>query len=119
MTRIVHPMIRVMIMMLIHSRKKKSPIQLLKVERSGFTKHHRYGFEYIVSFALITNNGDPSSYRYVEEMGSLQKKKTWESVKLSKGKKTNGYKWVYSKKEALSECEGEKFKAQLVAKDYS
>ena len=40
-------------------------------------------------------------------------------MKLSKGKKTNGCKWVYSKKEALSENEGEKFKAQLVAKDYS
>ena len=39
--RIVHPMIRVMIMILIHNSNKKNLIQLLKVERSGFTKHHR------------------------------------------------------------------------------
>ena len=73
----------------------------------------------MVSFALITANVDPSSYGDVEETGSLQKNKTWESVKLSKGKKAIGCKWVYRKKEALSENEGEKFKAQLVAKDYS
>ena len=40
-------------------------------------------------------------------------------MKFSKGNKAIGFKWVYSKKEALSENEGEKFKAQLVAKDYS
>ena len=40
-------------------------------------------------------------------------------MKLSKGKKTNGCKWVYSKKEALSENECEKFKARLVAMDCS
>ena len=39
--RIVHPVTRVMIMILIHSSNKKSLIQLVKVERSGFTKHHR------------------------------------------------------------------------------
>ena len=67
----------------------------------------RYGFGDMVSFALITSSGDPSSYRDVEEMGSLQKNKTWESLKLSKGKKAIGCKWVYCKKEALSEVEGE------------
>ena len=40
-------------------------------------------------------------------------------MKFSKGKKAIGFKWVYCKKEALSENEVEKFKAQLVAKDYS
>ena len=39
----------------------------------------RYGFEDMVSFALITNSGDPLSYRDVEEMESLQKNKTWQS----------------------------------------
>ena len=73
----------------------------------------------MVSFALITSSGDPSSYRDVKEMGSLQKNKTWESVKLSKGKRAIGCKWVYHKKEALSEIESDRFKAQLVAKDYS
>ena len=79
----------------------------------------RYGFEDMVSFALITSSGDPSSYRDVKEMGSLQKNKTWESVKLSKGKRAIGCKWVYHKKEALSEIESDRFKAELVAKDYS
>ena len=40
MTRIVHLVIRVMLR-LIHDSNKKNLIQLLKVERSGFIKHHR------------------------------------------------------------------------------
>ena len=40
--RIVHPVIRVvMIMILIHSSNKKSLIQLVKVEKNGFIEHHR------------------------------------------------------------------------------
>ena len=39
----------------------------------------------------------------VEEMESLSKKKTWELMELSKGKKHIGYKWVFKKKEAVSE----------------
>ena len=42
----------------------------------------RYGFEDMVSFALITSSGDPFPYRDVEEMGSLQKKKIWESSSM-------------------------------------
>ena len=38
--RIVHPVIRVMLR-LIHNSNKKSLIQLLKIERSKFTKQHR------------------------------------------------------------------------------
>ena len=40
MTRIVHPVIRVMLR-LNHNSNKKSLIQLLKAEKSGFIKHHR------------------------------------------------------------------------------
>ena len=36
----------------------------------------------MVSFALITSSGDPLSYRDVEEMGFLQKNKTWESSSM-------------------------------------
>ena len=36
----------------------------------------------MVSFSLITSSGDPLSYRDVEEMGSLQKKKIWESSSM-------------------------------------
>ena len=54
-----------------------------------------------------------------EEMQSLHKNQTWELVELPKGKKAIGCKWVYKKKEAVSENEGEKFKARLVEKGYS
>ena len=42
----------------------------------------RYGFKDMVSFALITSSGDPLPYKDVEEMGSLQKKKIWESSSM-------------------------------------
>ena len=87
----------------------------------------------MVSFALIISGGDPLTFKGVthrkdndkwlvamlEEMESLQKNKTWELVKLPKGKKAIGCKWIFRKKEAFSKKEGEKFKAQLVAKGYS
>ena len=55
----------------------------------------------------------------VEEMESLNKNKTWEYSELPKGKKLIGCKWVFRKKEAVSEKEEERFKARLVAKGYS
>ncbi|KAL0411273.1 UNVERIFIED_CONTAM: Retrovirus-related Pol polyprotein from transposon TNT 1-94 [Sesamum latifolium] len=55
----------------------------------------------------------------VEEMKSLQKNHTWVLVQLPEGKKAIGCKWVYKKKPTVSKEEGEKFKAQLVAKGYS
>ena len=55
----------------------------------------------------------------VEEMESLHKNQTWDLVELPKGKRAIGCKWVYRKKEAIAEKEGEKFKARLVAKGYS
>lgn len=75
----------------------------------------------MVSFALVTNGGDPFTFKeatnrkdndkwlvaMLEEMESLQKNKTWELVKLPKGKKAIGCKWIFRKKEALSEKEGE------------
>ena len=54
-----------------------------------------------------------------EEMESLHKNETWDLVKLPKGQKAIGCKWVYRKKEAVSEKEKEKYKARLVAKGYS
>ena len=75
----------------------------------------------MVSFALVTSDGDPFSFKeatnrkdndkwlvaMLEEMESLQKNKTWELVKLPKGKKAIGCKWIFRKKEALSEKESE------------
>ena len=43
----------------------------------------------------------------VEEMESLNKNKTWELSKLSKGKKPIGCKWVFRKKKVVSEKEEE------------
>ena len=40
-------------------------------------------------------------------------------MELPKEKRAIGCKWVYKKKEVVSEKEGEKFKARLVAKGYS
>src|ERR1044072_2435960 len=54
-----------------------------------------------------------------EEMESLKKNETWDLVPLPKGKRAIGCKWVYKKKPAVSEKEGEKFKTRLVAKGYS
>ena len=89
-------------------QQQEEPYSIAKGrEKQVHKAPHRYGIEDMVSFALITNSGDPLSYRNVEEMGSLQKNKTWESLKLSKVKKAIGCKWVYRKKEALSEIEGE------------
>ena len=52
-------------------------------------------------------------------MQSLHKDNTWEFVELFKGKRAIRCKQVYKKKEEVSENEGEKFKAFLVAKGYS
>ncbi|RVX11676.1 Retrovirus-related Pol polyprotein from transposon TNT 1-94 [Vitis vinifera] len=93
----------------------------------------RYGFEDLVSYALITSNGDPTTFQealhsqkksrwmgvMVEEIQSLYKNQTWDLVELPKGKRAIGCKCVYKKKEAISEKESEKFKARLVAKGYS
>uniref|UniRef100_A0A2N9IT68 CCHC-type domain-containing protein n=1 Tax=Fagus sylvatica TaxID=28930 RepID=A0A2N9IT68_FAGSY len=93
----------------------------------------RYGFEDLVSYALLTSSEDPSTFQeaiessekdkwmeaMVEENESLSKNKTWELTELPKGKKPIGCKWVFKKKEAVLEKEGERFKARLVAKGYS
>ena len=71
----------------------------------------------MVSFALVTNGGDPFTFKeatdrkdndkwlvaILKEMESLQKNKTWELVKLPKGKKAIGCMWIFHKKKALSE----------------
>ena len=93
----------------------------------------RYGFEDLASYCLVISSRDPSTFqeaidsfeRYkwmeaiVEEMESLNKNKTWEYSELPKGKKLIGCKWVFRKKEVVSEKEEERFKARLVAKGYS
>jgi hypothetical protein len=115
---------------------------------SGIEQHHniatdrprrtigppiRYNFEDMVSYALVISNGDPTTFQeevnsqekskwmgaMAEEMESLHKNQTWDLVELLEMKRKIGCKWVFKKKEAVSEKGGEKFKARLLAKGYS
>ena len=52
------------------------------------------------------------------EMAALEKNATWELVPLPKGKKTVGYRWVFTIKHKANGSV-EKFKARLVAKGYT
>jgi hypothetical protein len=54
-----------------------------------------------------------------EEIDSVHKNQTWELVKLPKGAKTVGCKWIFKKKEGILGVEDARFKAWLVAKGYS
>jgi hypothetical protein len=49
-----------------------------------------------------------------EEIESLHKNQTWELVKLPKGAKAIGCKWVFKKKEGIPRVEDARFKAHLV-----
>jgi hypothetical protein len=89
----------------------------------------RYDFEDMVSYALVISNEDPTTFQetvnsqekskwmgaMAEEMESLHKNQTWDLVELVERKRKIGCKWVFKKKEAVSEKGGEKFKAHLVA----
>ena len=76
-----------------------------------------------VSFALVIEAGDPSSYKEAidaddidkwaiameQEMMSLEKNQTWDLMNLPKGSKAIGCRWVFRKKD------NEQFKTRLVA----
>ncbi|KAG8496506.1 hypothetical protein CXB51_009106 [Gossypium anomalum] len=97
----------------------------------------KYAEADLVAYALnvaedIDANQEPSNYSEAiscedsekwmfamqEEMESLHKNKTWDLVKLPKGKKTVRCKWVFKKKEGTPGVEEPKYKARLVAKGY-
>ncbi|KAG8490246.1 hypothetical protein CXB51_015516 [Gossypium anomalum] len=62
------------------------------------------------------------SKKYAEadlEMESLHKNRTWDLVKLHKGKKAVRCKWVFKKKEGTLGVEEPRYKAILVAQGYS
>ncbi|KAG8490319.1 hypothetical protein CXB51_016103 [Gossypium anomalum] len=82
----------------------------------------KYAEADLIAYALnvaedIDANQEPSNYS--EEMESLHKNKTWDLVKLPKGKKTVRCKWVFQNKEGTPGVEEPKYKARLVAKGYS
>ncbi|KAE8691239.1 hypothetical protein F3Y22_tig00110890pilonHSYRG00161 [Hibiscus syriacus] len=93
-----------------------------RVRQTNIKPPNRLGFEDLVSFALIVSSDDPVTFHdavtsqendkwmaaMVEEMESLNHNRTWELVPLPEGKKPIGCKWVYKKKPAVTEKEGEK-----------
>ncbi|KAG8501164.1 hypothetical protein CXB51_003282 [Gossypium anomalum] len=98
----------------------------------------KYAEADLVAYALnvaedINANQEPSNYSEAvscedsekwmfamqEEMESLHKNRTWDLVKLPKGKKAVRCKWVFKKKEGTPGVEEPRYKARLVAKGYS
>ncbi|KAL5798657.1 hypothetical protein ACOSQ2_003477 [Xanthoceras sorbifolium] len=54
----------------------------------------------------------------MEELGALQKNKTWDIIELPKGKKAVGCKWVFTVKHK-ADGSVERYKARLVAKGFT
>ncbi|KAE8735884.1 hypothetical protein F3Y22_tig00000329pilonHSYRG00358 [Hibiscus syriacus] len=69
--------------------------------------------------AVTSKENDKWMVVMVKEMKSLNHNRTWELVCLPEDKKPICCKWVYKKKPTVTEKEGEKFKACLVAKGFS
>ena len=81
-----------------------------------------YGFEDMVSYALIISSEYPTTFQeavnskekskwmgaMAKEMQSLHKNQTWNLVELQERKRKIGCKWVFKKKEAVSEKKGRK-----------
>ncbi|KAG8473064.1 hypothetical protein CXB51_035003 [Gossypium anomalum] len=71
------------------------------------------------SKAVSCKDSEKWMFAMQEEMESLYKNRTWDLVKLSKGKKAVRCKWVFKKKEGTLGVEEPRYKARLVAKGYS
>ncbi|KAH9665312.1 hypothetical protein KPL70_020298 [Citrus sinensis] len=69
--------------------------------------------------ALRNNESDQWKIAMEEEMKSLNQNQTWELVKLPKGKRAIGNKWVYTKKQGSSNQTTPRYKARLVAKGFA
>jgi hypothetical protein len=119
--RIIYLVIRIMKRMTCSSNNMKVLIQLLKVDKNEFTKHHKDMAlkKWLALLSLLAveihcltrmlqtrNTVIKWLVAMSEEMESLQNK-IWESRKLSKKKKAIGCKWVYHKKETLSKEKGD------------
>ncbi|KAH9768832.1 Integrase catalytic domain-containing protein [Citrus sinensis] len=69
--------------------------------------------------ALRSSESDQWKLAMEEEMKSLYQNQTWELVKLLKGKRTIGNKWVYTKKQGSPNQTTHRYKARLVAKGFA
>ena len=98
----------------------------------------KYGEADLVAYALSVPNNiesieEPSTYEEAlsysdsskwmiamqEEMESLHKNRTWDMVRIPKGKKAIRCKWVFKKKEGTLGVENARYKTRLVAKGHS
>ncbi|KAG8474542.1 hypothetical protein CXB51_031315 [Gossypium anomalum] len=71
------------------------------------------------SEAISCEDSEKWMFAMQEEMESLHKNRTWDFVKLPKGKKVVRYKWVFKKKEGTPRVEEPRYKARLISKGYS
>ncbi|KAH9802505.1 Integrase catalytic domain-containing protein [Citrus sinensis] len=69
--------------------------------------------------ALRSIKSDQWKLAMEEEMKSLHQNQTWELVKLPKGKRAIGNKWVYTKKQGSPNQSTPRYKARLVAKGFA
>jgi hypothetical protein len=69
--------------------------------------------------AIISGDREKWVVAMQEEMQSLEHNGTWDIVCLPAGKKVLRYKWIFKRKECSSPSETTRFKARLVAKDFS
>ncbi|KAH9684587.1 hypothetical protein KPL70_013604 [Citrus sinensis] len=69
--------------------------------------------------ALRSSESDQWKLAMEEEMKSLHQNQTWELVKLPKGKRAIGNKWVYTKKQGSPNQTTPRYKARLVAKGFA
>ncbi|KAH9783052.1 Integrase catalytic domain-containing protein [Citrus sinensis] len=69
--------------------------------------------------ALRSSESDQWTLAIEEEMKSLHQNQTWELVKLPKGKRAIGNKWVYTKKQGSPNKKTPRYKARLVAKGFA
>ncbi|KAH9679290.1 retrovirus-related pol polyprotein from transposon TNT 1-94-like protein [Citrus sinensis] len=69
--------------------------------------------------ALRSSESDQWKLAMEEEMKFLYQNQTWELVKLPKGKRAIGNKWVYTKKQRSPNQTTPRYKARLVAKGFA
>ncbi|KAG8472415.1 hypothetical protein CXB51_035361 [Gossypium anomalum] len=71
------------------------------------------------SEAISCEDSEKWMFSMQEEMKSIHKNRTWDLMKLHKGKKVIRCKWVFKKKEGTLGVEEPSYKVRLVAKGYN
>jgi len=101
----------------------------VKYPISKYVSSHRLSQSYASFVSQLSSIPIPSNIQkaladprwtkaMVDEMAALEKNNTWDLVSLPRGKKTVGYKWVFTIKHKVDETI-ERYKARLVAKGYT